>query len=328
MRNPPSQMDLSVDVSSYRANQRPLRETIRYYGKFTRKLVGQFGVLRVLAAALGPKSAVPAHQSVIAPRRRTEDVVTGQYDQGAWTRFNEVLLKRCAKGETLSELLIPTKKMGFDPEEWILCLMEGKLVWTERRHANVYKREKQFRVVNAFIDADDRAKGRTLIEVGCGVGLTLFGLYTQGIGLPLAGYELSTMGVETARQLSEHYRTGIRFSQADLRRDDVEARDQLVLTSFCLEQLKYDTAIVLERILSWRPRRVIHYEPVIELFHRTSIRDVFNILYIKHCDYQDSLLSTLRKMEKEKRVRIVHAGRAGYGGQPVYEASCVVWEPL
>lgn len=168
----------------------------------------------------------------------------------------------------------------------------------------------------------------TVAELGCGWGRNIFGLKSVDFPFPLRGFELTPEGVEAAHRIARHFNVpDVRFDQANLLEDDIEIADDVVYTYHCLEQIKYGTEDVLRRILACGPRRVVHFEPVVELLNPYKPRDFVNLAYNRVVRYQNSLLSSLEKLEAEGAVRILHVSREGFYQLPIQETCCVVWEP-
>lgn len=168
-----------------------------------------------------------------------------------------------------------------------------------------------------------------LVEVGCGWGRNLFCLRSMGIENTLQGYELTHEAVEAARSIADHFDVkDITFQQANLITDSLPLENTVVYSYHCLEQIKYNTLQVLEKLIEARPKKVVHFEPAPELMRWWHPRDLANIAYNKLADYQCSLLSELQKLEQQDKVRLLLVERQGFYQLPIQETVCIIWEPV
>lgn len=99
-----------------------------------------------------------------------------------------------------------------------------------------------------------------------------------------------------------------------------------ILTVHALEQLGRDFLPLVNHFLTSRPRRVVHLEPILELYEPTNLYDHLAVEYSKRRGYLDGYLTTLQQFETEGRLEIIKAVRPAIGGV-IHEASIIVWEP-
>jgi len=163
-------------------------------------------------------------------------------------------------------------------------------------------------------------------EVGCGWGFNLWSLLAANFQNPLEGYELSKNGLEAAHQINNKYSCNIKLGKIDLTNFEIFPNlvNKTIFTFHVFEQLKYDTTKVIENIIKAKPKQVIHFEPIIEL-HGEKIRDKVLKSYISAMDYQDNLLITLKKFEKEGALQILESKRLGFAANPLIETSFIKW---
>jgi SAM-dependent methyltransferase len=171
-----------------------------------------------------------------------------------------------------------------------------------------------------------------IVEVGCGAGQNLFALAHSGGWSRLLGLELSENGVAAARDAAAHFGLDcLEFDVLDLTRPDdpgfTRLKGRTVFSYYCLEQLKYHTAQVIENLLRAGVRRVIHIEPTTELLRPWSVMDWINSAYVTRNDYQNNLIRTVRRFEKQDRLRVLNMERLGYAPTPRNDPVLVCWEP-
>jgi SAM-dependent methyltransferase len=172
-----------------------------------------------------------------------------------------------------------------------------------------------------------------IVEVGCGAGQNLLTLAQSGTWKRLVGLELSENGAAAGRAAAAHFGLGgvMEFGTLDLTRSDdpgfARVKGRTAFSYYCLEQLKYHTPVVIENLLRAGVRRVIHIEPTTELLSPWSVMDWINGAYVTRNDYQNNLIRTVRRFEKQGRLRILRTERLGYAPTPRNDPVLVCWEP-
>jgi hypothetical protein len=161
--------------------------------------------------------------------------------------------------------------------------------------------------------------------------MNLFSLSLTGKWNSLRGYDVSPNGVAATNAAAAHFGvTSVRARQLDLTWPldpaFAEIRGATAFSYLCLEQLKYSTEIVITNLLAAGVRRVIHIEPVPELLSKWRFADLANRLYLAAHDYQDNLHATLRRLERQKRLRILSTSRVLFSPQPVNDPTLICWE--
>lgn len=187
----------------------------------------------------------------------------------------------------------------------------------------------QFRkyILNYHIEQHVKSS-QTLVELGCGWGLNIWTLLANNKQRRIEGYELSENGLKSCKEINDHFKCNVYFKNIDL--TDLSTfpsfRKKIIYTYHVLEQLKYDSEIVIENILKSKPDMVLHFEPVPELY-KNSDHEKLVKQYIKFRDYQDNLLSTLKRFEKDEKIIIVEAKRLYFAANPLYETCFIKWIP-
>lgn len=251
--------------------------------------------------------------------RRTSAGVQREYELGSWRQaLAEAEWLRCT---SLLDYVVPNDTVQR------VALVNGRLVTIPTSHYYLYRLRAIQDLVAGYADDQDR-----ICELGCGTGLNLFSLALAGRGWTLQGYDISLNAIEAARQAAQHF--GVRsasFGIIDLTDPSTyssDLRGTVVLTYYCLEQLKYSTATVIENLLGAGPRRVVHIEPTTELLQLWRPRDLATYLYIASQDYQDNLLRTLEDFEHRGRIRLIDTRRLGWAPTPKHDPTLICWEPV
>jgi SAM-dependent methyltransferase len=257
----------------------------------------------------------------LATRRRRDRVrVRAEYDGGYWS---EILRDaRWRRTATLEEFLNPSD------DHIRVCKVDNRYVRTRSIDYYRLRRERLLSVMREFAGADAE-----LVEVGCGYGANLFSLTLGGEWRRLIGLDVSEAGLSAGRQIADRFSLSDRltFHRLDLTNPDDPAfehlRGRTAFTYYCFEQIPHDTDAVIRNLLSAGVRRVVQIEPLAELLHWNSPKDLINYLYILRSDYQRTLLTTLRRLERERTVRITAVRRLYYAPSIRHDPAVVCWEP-
>jgi hypothetical protein len=257
---------------------------------------------------------------LVLNRRRHRDQVAADYEQGAWA--GELRQQYWLKAPTLHDYLIP------ETQGEVIVLHDGRLARTSP--ADYY----QFRLQKVIELISENDGGATeLVELGSGTGRNIFSLSTARRWKRLWGYDISDNGIKVAQSVKERYRVEeAEFGKLDLIADDFGTleclRDATVFTYLCLEQLPGHAEQILRKLLKAGVRRGIHIEPSLDLFRPWRLRDLSTISYVWRQNYQRKLISALRTLETEGRIKIERMERPGFAPSPAHEPNLVVWTAL
>ena len=251
--------------------------------------------------------------------RRDSRRVAEDYDHGDWlTVLREKKWLRCRE---VREYLIPKD------DEVRTAKIKNRLVRIKTSDYYQYRMRILQEVMEEYAGSEPE-----LVELGCGFGHNLFSLAVSNRWERLIGFEISENALTAAREAVQHFALGnIHFERLDL----IDGSDgnfqklegKTAFTYYCLEQLKYDTSVVIENLIRSGVRRVIHIEPTFELLRAWSPLDWITFLYIVRKDYQDNLLKTLRSFEKKGSIKIIDQKRLGYAPTLRNDPTLVCWEP-
>lgn len=251
--------------------------------------------------------------------RRTAEAVQDEYDAGYWTRIRNGKAW-AAHPDVRSFVAAGTGRR--------VAMIDGRLV--DVGDADYYG----FRAdLLAAILRADAGGGGPVAELGCGYGMNMFALASRGWPGSILGLDISPAGIETGREIAAHFGLAPRLSFAPL--NLLEAADpswrliegSTVFTYYCLEQLPRSLERVLRNILAARVRRVLHIEATPELWEWSSARDLVSRLYAWSRDYQGTLLTTLRRLEGERLLRVTRVERLGFAPTVRYDPTLICWEP-
>lgn len=101
-----------------------------------------------------------------------------------------------------------------------------------------------------------------------------------------------------------------------------------VLTMCALEQVGGRFAPFLDFLLASRPRRVVHVEPIVELYEPTTPHDRLAIEYHTRRKYLMGFHPSLRRLEAEGKLNIRYQRRMRFGSRFHECFTIIVWEPV
>lgn len=260
-------------------------------------------------------------QTLAHPKQRNAARVAADYEDGVWK--NTLDTREWSRCPDLRAYLIPA-----DTVPRIAKLGQNRLMHVRNDDYYAYRLETLQRLMLRHAGDQD-----TLVELGCGAGKNLFSLALLQHWTKLVGYDISENAITAARQAADHFGVpGVEFDRLDLIDGDTPAFRRLehrtVFTYYCLEQLKYHTATVIDNLLRHRVQRVLHVEPSFELLSWTSLADWATYWYVRRMDYQDRLLRTLRQYERQGRLRILFTQRLYYTPTLRNDPTLICWEPV
>ncbi len=206
---------------------------------------------------------------------------------------------------------------GKDPNLSSLLVKDGKIF---KGKYSDYVEKFQNQIIDVL---SEYVNGNSIVEFGCGPGVNLFLLYKKKIK-SLEGYDVSRNAILLAKKHSAEKGYNIKFNVLDLTRPlpDKLIENKIVFTNTCLEQLKHYMPTVLQNILDGKPKLVINFE--VDYDSSSSIVKE----YFDSVDYQNNLVSELKKLQKENKINIESIKPFSLSLSPVNRLSSIIWKPI
>jgi hypothetical protein len=188
-----------------------------------------------------------------------------------------------------------------------------------------------FGVVRRVVFASWCADAARVVELGCGTGANLVALTEQFPTIAAIGADWTESSqallAEAARATGRTLR-GVRFDMFHPHRTALPVdHDATVLTVHALEQLGNGFGPLLQWLVERRPRRVIHVEPIVELYDGGLLIDALARDYHRRRGYLDGYLPALERLAAEDRIRLRAVRRVRFGSLHHEAYSLIVWEP-
>lgn len=196
----------------------------------------------------------------------------------------------------------PIPKYMTEPQ---VCRVEGKFRWV---HPWTIWEQKLRETFDTYIK-----KPKKIIELGCGGGANL-DILREMFACPVVGYDKAKTSA------------GLPFDMENPHDIPID-RDTIVLTVSAMEQIGRRWGKLLKLLLAKRPRRVIHMEPLYELYDPDNLLDYLAMEYHRQRGYLWGYLPEIQSLAKQKKVRIVECSRIGFGSKYHEGGSLLIWEP-
>jgi hypothetical protein len=213
-----------------------------------------------------------------------------------------------------------------------------KLVWREGELQMA--RESDARAEGVRVLAETLASHgpiHTLVDMGAGYGGTLFPLLRElrRLGASyspervVAG-ELTRSGRELLSLLAKVEGVSVEVAECDLASTHVMEPPPVgatVITCYSMTYLESSQAC-LERVVSWKPRLVMHFEPLIQHASSTTMLGLLQRRYIELNCYNQELLTCLRQLDSARVIELIEERAHVSGINPLLPASIAVWRPI
>lgn len=272
------------------------------------------------AMVFGRSIAVDVAHRAVFRRGRTKQKVTSDYDQGEWAA--QMRDRKWERSSSLEEYLVPA--------------VEGrmKVLIDQRVHeigVEEYYAFRSSKLIDVLAAVDGGAS--SLVEIGCGAGRNLFTLAASDRWDHIHGVDISPTGLAVIAEVAARFGVDkVSASPIDLLDESYnnspELKGATAFSYYCLEQLPAHAETVIRRLVKAGVRRGIHIEPSLELFSLWRLQDIATASYIWRQDYQRSVLSAVRALEREGMLRLVKAERLGYAPTVRNEPTLVVWDAV
>jgi len=161
-----------------------------------------------------------------------------------------------------------------------------------------------------------------IVELGCGLGVNIFSLHNHGFK-NLTGCDLSPNAISKLKNYVDKNNIKINFLMHDFNKQFEKdlIKDKVVFTSAVLEQTKNIMQNVLNNILKGMPKIVINFEV------NYNEEPLLVRKYMDSRDYQNNLVSELKKLEQDGKISILKIQKLKFSGSPVNRFSVIMWEP-
>jgi len=220
-------------------------------------------------------------------------------------------------------------------EDWLsggrsdtLCLLHGELTLMSPGEVFEAQLEIVTQTISSFLPMS------TLVELGAGYGHIILNL-ARKMDLSncrlLAG-EYTSSGVNLLKYLSQSENLKVSVGRCDFSKTPITDCNipgkAVIYTSYAATYIPEYSMAFIEEILSWRPKVVVHFEPLFEHCDQSTLLGAMQRRYIEVNGYNRNLLSILRDGEKKGSIKICLEQRQVFGNNPFLPFSIIAWYPI
>ena len=170
----------------------------------------------------------------------------------------------------------------------------------------------------------------TLYEFGAGTGVNLVAAAEIFPKMKLVGLDWANSSMEMSNSLKDKLKINISGKRMDLFNPDEKYnldRDSAVLTIGTLEQLGENFKPFINYLLKNKPKICIHLETLYEIYNQNNLLDFLAVKYLEKRKYLIGFLPFLKKLEKEKKIKILEVKRT-FGSFYHEGYTYTVWKPI
>lgn len=257
------------------------------------------------------------------PRKKIASELIREYEDEKWGP----LWKRVSASKSQVTLDQVEKWMyGDQPES--LCLVDGNLqVMSAVEGRNIHLEI----VLRTLLDL---LPASALVELGAGYGHIILNLVrNQQISRqPVLAGEFASSGTELIRYLAKAENMDIQVGDCDFSRSQITnlniPENALCFTSYATTCIPEFSSQFIENIMLWRPKAVVHFEPMYEHCDLSTLLGAMQHRYIEVNDYNRNLLTVLRDSENKGNIQILLERPQVFGSNSLLPFSIVVWKPV
>lgn len=172
-----------------------------------------------------------------------------------------------------------------------------------------------------------------IVDIGAGTGRTLVGLGELGIfsELPLFGLEKMPSARQIISEMATRKGVSVHVEECDLTRSPLSSSGQIpenaiFYTNSVLYTLNHDIRHIIENILPYKPRVVLHFEPALHSFDSTTLYGKLCAAYLEINKYNMSFDSELKNLDGDI-IDIVFEDTNIFTSNPFFSRSIVAWVP-
>lgn len=252
------------------------------------------------------------------PKQRDEEQVKREYDQDKWGAILHWL--RFETQDAQFEDLI--RLQGYEPD-LVIPYSKGDEFYLGPTLELCLEYEK---ILAQFLKPHENTG--TLVELGSGLGDKLLRLSLLVETQQLLGGEYTDSGVECGKILSDKWNIPAGFQHFNYYDPNTLAwlpENAVIYTSHSIEQIPYLDRSFFEAVIEKKPKAVLHFEPCYELYTGNTMVDLMRRRYVELNDYNRNLLSMLKQLESENKIKINELHKNIYSVNPLNPTTVISW---
>lgn len=172
--------------------------------------------------------------------------------------------------------------------------------------------------------------GHVVHDVGAGSCFNSVAYFRFNPAHPVYAYDWAPASQLIAEDIRAQYGMPIYGKRFDFFNPNLtlESREDIVFTTCAMEQLGENWQPFLDNLLAISPKRVVHIEPIYEMYDQDGDYDRLAREYHAERNYLRGYWPALKKLRDQDKIRIQCAHRTGIGSRFHECYTVIVWEPL
>tara|TARA_Y100000310_G_scaffold345655_1_gene467778 strand:+ start:2085 stop:3017 length:933 start_codon:yes stop_codon:yes gene_type:complete len=188
-----------------------------------------------------------------------------------------------------------------------------------------------YRVIRQWIYKTYINDCMNVYEFGCGSGHNLWALSELYADVDLHGLDFVKSAVDLANLIGKFRDNNISGQLFDMKNPDIYFNLEdysIVFTVGTIEQLAGKYEPFMEYLFKQNIKRVVHVEPLIELYDESNFIDYTAIQFHKKRGYTEGFLPYLIQKEKLGKIKITKIRRLYFGSMMMEGYMLIVWEKI
>lgn len=174
-----------------------------------------------------------------------------------------------------------------------------------------------------------------IYEFGCGTGYNLIALAQLHLdNKMLYGLDFSPNSVKIINEIRNSHNYNIEGHLFDMKNPNLQnfklKENCAILTMNSIEQLGEKFHEFIHYLLEQNPpiSLCVHVEPTIEFHDLNNLMDWLSIKFMNKRGYSTTLLTYLKKLESDNKIKIIDANRLPFGNLMSNCYTYIVWKPI
>jgi hypothetical protein len=172
---------------------------------------------------------------------------------------------------------------------------------------------------------------RNIYEFGAGTGHNLIELSKIFPKKNIYGSDFVKTSVDLLKLIAKRNKINLKAFQFDMSKPNKKIKllkNSAIYTSGALEQLSNNIYRFINYILLQKPAIIVHVEPAVDFYKKEKLVDYLGNLFQSKRKYTNNLLPYLKKLEKNKKIKIIKLCKSPFGSLMMEGYNLIVWKPF
>jgi hypothetical protein len=168
-----------------------------------------------------------------------------------------------------------------------------------------------------------------IYEFGAGTGHNLVAMSDIFKKKNLFGSDFVSPSVKILKLIAQKKKIRMKAFLFDMSKPNKKIKllkNSAVYTSGALEQLSGNIKKFIDYTISQNPKIVVHVEPSIDFYNKNNLNDYLGKAFQSKRKYTSNLLTYLKKLERDKKIKIIKLLRSPFGSIMIEGYSLIVWK--